>query len=199
MDLLELVFGYDQFMLFGLCSGADDAVVAALEDTPIVGVSLTDGCGYRTPRHSVGFVWRKYVPKIFTLRKWWDLVIGVLKKQDKSTLIMPQGLDIREFPDQEQSVREITMLIDRGVKLQFCYTNGVIDYYNYERKFYDMFPTLQSRDEISVSYHPQWNHTVKLREDREEFVLCATQFFVTANNANGRVESGHYSGELRHG
>ena len=187
MDLLEFEYGYDRFLLFGLCSGADDAIVAALEETRIVGASLMDGCGYRTPQHFAGRLWRKYVPKLLSLRKWLDLLNGFLRKHETSTSTMPQGLDIREFPKQSQSTREITTLIDRGVKLQFIYTSGVIDYYSYGNQFYDMFPSLQGRDEISVTYHPQFDHTVMLREDREELVHRVTQWFVRISRLENLV------------
>jgi hypothetical protein len=179
MDLLELEYGYDRFMLFGLCSGADDAVVAALEDPRVIGASLMDGCGYRTSRHYAGLLWRKYVPKLLSFRKWQDYISGLLSKSKSVSSTMPQGLDIREFPNQEQATREITALIDRGVKLQFTYTSGVIDYYSYEKQFYDMFPSLLNREEISVSYHPQWDHTVMLREDRQQLIENVTQWFAT--------------------
>ena len=182
MDLLQLEYGYDRFMLFGLCSGADDAIVAALEDKRIIGASLMDGCGYRTRRHYAGLLWRKYIPKLFSFQKWIDLLNGILRKPNASSSTMPQGLDIREFPDQQQSTREIATLIDRGVKLQFIYTSGVVDYYSYEKQFYDMFPSFQDRKEISVSYHPQWDHTVMLREDRDELVRSVTQWSIEHEN-----------------
>lgn len=182
MDLLQLEYGYDRFMLFGLCSGADDAIVAALEDKRIIGASLMDGCGYRTRRHYVGLLRRKYIPKLFSFRKWLDLLNGILRKPNASSSTMPQGLDIREFPDREQSTREIATLIDRGVKLQFIYTSGVVDYYSYEKQFYDMFPSLQDRKEITVSYHPQWDHTVMLRDDRDELVRSVTQWSIEQEN-----------------
>jgi hypothetical protein len=179
MDLLELEYGYDRFMLFGLCSGADDAIVAALEDPRIVGASLMDGCGYRTNRHYAGLLLRKYVPKLLSFHKWQDYLSGLLSKSKVGSSTMPQGLDIREFPSQEQSTREITTLIDRGVKLRFTYTSGVIDYYSYEKQFYDMFPSFKNRTEICVSYHPQWDHTVMLREDRHQLTENLTQWFAT--------------------
>ncbi len=179
MDLLELKYGYDRFMLFGLCSGADDAIVAALEDPRIVGASLMDGCGYRTNRHYAGLLLRKYVPKLLSFRKWQEYLSGLLSKSKIASSTMPEGLDIREFPSQEQATREITTLIDRGVKLRFIYTSGVIDYYSYEKQFYDMFPSFKNRAEICVSYHPQWDHTVMLREDRHQLIENVSQWFAT--------------------
>jgi hypothetical protein len=190
MNLLEAEYGYQRFMLFGLCSGADDAIVAAIEDKRIVGASLLDGCGYPTPWHPIGLLLQKYGPKLLSLRKWADYLNHLLRKPTSVSSTMPQGLDIREFPAQEQSAREIETLIGRGVKLQFIYTSGVIDYYSYENQFYDMFPSLKDRKEISVSYHPKWDHTVMLREDRADLVELVTQWFVnTTEPASNHVKN----------
>jgi hypothetical protein len=143
-----------------------------------------DGCGYRTNRHYAGLLLRKYVPKLLSFRKWKDYFSGLLSKSNVGSSTMPQGLDIREFPSQEQATREITTLIDRGVKLRFTYTSGVIDYYSYEKQFYDMFPSFKNRAEIAVSYHPQWDHTIMLREDRHQLIENVTQWFAKTAATN---------------
>jgi len=180
IDLLEQEYGYDQYMLFGLCSGADDAMVAALADHRIVGASLMDGCGYRTPSHTMGMLWRKYFPKVLSFHKWFEQLKRIMPNHEEFSATMPRGWDVREFPKREQSAREIESLIDRGVKLQFIYTSGVIDYYSYEKQFYDMFPALRDRREITVSYRSEWDHTVMLKEDRAQLVQLVSNWVESA-------------------
>lgn len=50
IDFLSENYGITRVALFGLCSGADDALYAALQDKRIVGLFCVDGCGYRTPK-----------------------------------------------------------------------------------------------------------------------------------------------------
>jgi len=176
IDLLEQEHGYDQYILFGLCSGADDAIVAALADHRIVGASLMDGCGYQTRSHSMGLLRRKYLPKVLSFQKWLEQLKRILPNHENSSATMPLGLDVREFPDREQSEREIKSLINRSVKLQFIYTSGVIDYYSYEKQFYDMFPALRDRPEITVIYRSQWDHTLMVKEDRSELVQMVSHW-----------------------
>ena len=57
MDYLSEKYGIKKFVLFGLCSGADDSVHTALTDKRVVGVVALDGCGYRTKR----FYWHRLV------------------------------------------------------------------------------------------------------------------------------------------
>ncbi len=170
MDFLEREFGYARFMLFGLCSGADDALATALQDNRIIAVCSMDGCGYRTRKHAFYATWRKYLPKVISPFKWIQLGKKWLHTEPINGSSMPLGSDIREFPCCDQAEKEIRSLADRGVRLLFLYTGGVIDYYSYEQQFYDMFPSLQGRSEIKVEYHPQWDHVAFLEEDRLQLV-----------------------------
>ena len=179
MDMLEREYSYRHFMLFGLCSGADDAIPSAVEDERIIAASLVDGCGYRTAGHWGPFVRRKYLPKVVRLSKWIDLFRGYFQgaKFDAST--MPIGSDIREFPDREQSQATLLGLVERGMRLQFVYTGGVIDYYSYANQFFDMFPQLVNRKEIAVVYQPRWDHVAMLQEDRTELLRTVVSWFDT--------------------
>ena len=92
---------------------------------------------------------------------------------------MPKGSDIREFPNREQSEATLLGLIDRGMQLQFLYTGGVVDYYSYTNQFFDMFPRLKHRSEISVIYQPRWDHVTMLQEDRAELLQTLVSWFDT--------------------
>lgn len=184
MDMLESEYGYSHFMLFGLCSGADDAIPSAVEDERIIAASLVDACGYRTTGHWVPFVRRKYLPKLVRLSKWIDLFRGYFQGTKSSASTMPIGSDIREFPNREQSEATLLGLIDRGMRLQFVYTGGVIDYYSYASQFFDMFPRFVNRKEIEVVYQPRWDHVTMLQEDRTEFLQTVISWFDTTAKAS---------------
>ncbi|MCE3014680.1 MAG: lipase [Pirellula sp.] len=177
MDMLEREYGYSHFMLFGLCSGADDAIPSAVEDERIIAASLVDACGYRTAGHWAPFVSRKYLPKVVRMSKWIDLFRGYFQSTKSSASTMPIGSDIREFPDREQSEATLLGLIGRGMRLQFVYTGGVIDYYSYADQFFDMFPRVVNRSEIAVVYQPRWDHVAMLQEDRTELLQAVVSWF----------------------
>jgi len=169
IDFLQSTYGLQRFILFGLCSGADDSVNAALADERVIGAALLDGCGYRT----VGFYLRKYgtqLPRKIARRVLrWGSRIGA--RGDDSAAVptsptLPAGDDVREFPTRRQAERELQQLVDRGVEMLFLYTGGVGQYFNHRRQFSAMFPQLRSHGKVEVHYFEQLDHVVRLAEDR---------------------------------
>ncbi len=178
MDFLQAEYGYQNFALFGLCSGADDAIPAALADERITAAFLMDGCGYRTRSFWYHYLTKKYLPKLFRWSKWQALFRSLTSaKAEKISTTMPLAFDIREFPERIQAHRDIQSLVDRGVQLHFLYTFGVIEYYSYADQFYEMFPSLRNRSEVQVSYLPNMDHTAMLIEDRRNLVATITRWF----------------------
>jgi pimeloyl-ACP methyl ester carboxylesterase len=211
MDWLRSRFGFEQFILFGLCSGADDALATAVHDDRVVGLSMLDGCGYRTPWFYVNFVCYKYLPKLLSVRKFADKVSGWLRPRS-SARSMPMGVDIREYPERQIAESQLTGLVNRGVQMQFVYTGGAIDYYSYEDQFFDMFPSLakykphksnsQTRrgssynsDPIAVEFLPEADHLVMIKSDREALLsklaawMKETASFTTASNVDADAPS----------
>jgi len=168
IDFLHETFGFNQFVLFGLCSGADDSLNVALADARVRGVVMLDGCGYRTPHYHFHRLIRRKLP--FLLRR------DKLVSQARSALGLPDhaappaslapGLDIREFPDRDTAQTQLQTLVDRGTSLLSIYTGGVQHYYNHADQFKRMFPNLNDRGRITVQYHRDWDHVLYLTEDR---------------------------------
>jgi hypothetical protein len=166
MDWMETHENVSQFVLFGLCSGADDAVHAALADERVRGLVLMDGCGFRTKRYHLR-KWlchkpRKLLHRLIGLKDGGSIIHG--KSDAKHTL--PVGDDIREFSDRMQAEKELESLLVRGVKLMFLYTGGVDEYYNGRSQFREMFPNLGRQPSITVRYFPELDHVARLAEDR---------------------------------
>jgi inhibitor of KinA sporulation pathway (predicted exonuclease) len=177
MDMLEGEYGYTRFMLFGLCSGADDAVASASEDERIIATCLMDACGYRTSSHFAHYVKLKYLPKVLSLTKWLQSIQQRIQNGGPTASTMPEGFDIREFPNREQSEKQIVALVERGVRFQFIYTGGVSNYYSYADQFFDFFPRLKNRSEVTVVFQPRWDHVAMLQEDRIELLDTIVPWF----------------------
>ncbi len=159
-----------KIVLFGLCSGADDSLHAAVRDHRVTAVVPMDGCGYRTP----AYYWHRFrghhLHRILRPKKWWDVARRLLGQSNTAPRSLQQGDDIREFPPRETAVTELSELADRKTRLHFVYTGGVGMYYSYAQQFYDMFPELKERDEISTCFHPAMDHVAYLCEDRAALV-----------------------------
>lgn len=167
LDWLESQYGWKQFALFGLCSGADDALTASLQDERIVGLSLMDGCGFRTPRFYLNWFAKKYGPKIVQLKKWQELLRSHLQSKSHTYNTMPMGQDIREFADRDTCQNQVGTLLSRGARMQWIYTGGSIDYYSYPSQFYEMFPEIRPTSQLSIHYYPDVDHLATMQCDRE--------------------------------
>lgn len=175
IDFLSEHYQVQRVLLFGLCSGADDAIHAARLDERIAGVFAMDGCGYRTLRYFGHRIWSNYLPKLFNGKKWLNVAKQLVGVQEDAPESLQLGDDIREFPEQAEACRQLQELVARSVQLHFHYTGGVAEYYNYADQFADMFPSLAMHPLVSTSFAPESDHVAFLCEHRTALVRLASQ------------------------
>ena len=172
MDYLSENHGIKKFVVFGLCSGADDSVQTALNDERVIGVITLDGLGYKTPKFARNQ--RLFLAKKILLFNNWKSKISSITGLKPPPVSLAVGGDIREFPETaEQASKEIQQLVDRGTQLHFIYTGGT-DYYNYAKQLYDMLPYVNWKGTESTRYFPHMDHVILLCEDRQEMVAEIT-------------------------
>ncbi len=168
MDFLSERHGIKEFILFGLCSGADDSVQTALKDDRVKGVIALDGVGYKTLRFRLSHL-SLFVKRLFQWKKWVNK-FHMLRDVQTAPASLASGGDVREYPDTPaQACIEFQKLIDRGTQLHFIYTGGT-DYYNYAQQFYEMLPDVNWKNTESTVFFPHMDHVVLLCEDRQELV-----------------------------
>jgi pimeloyl-ACP methyl ester carboxylesterase len=185
IDWLHSQQGIRRCVLLGICSGADDSLAAATTDPRVIGCCMLDGCGYPTARHYLHWGLRK-VQRWTAATKWqelWDQCRG----QASQPASMPMGTDIREYPGRDESEAALLTLVERGVRFQFLYTGGVVDYYSYPNQFHDMFPRLAGHPSIEVHYRPAWDHLISLQVDRSELFDLISRWLekIPTATANG--------------
>ena len=158
-----------QFILLGLCSGADDSFRAAQEIPNVAGFVAIDGLGY--PAGS--FAWHRalghHLPRMIRPKKWVSRFRRTWSDHNEPTS-MPIGQDIREYPPHDQAARQLEELACRGVQMHFVYTGGVSDYYNHAGQFFSMFPSLAKHDHVTTEFFRDLDHVAYLREDRDMLV-----------------------------
>jgi len=172
LDFLSEQYGFETFVLFGLCSGADDAIQIALADRRVQGVVMLDGCGFRTTGFHVRRFFKRQLPNLLRKEKVagkLKSLLGVENSRSEATTLAP-GFDIREFSDRNTAQQELQTLVDRGVSMLMIYTGGVHEYFNHQGQFRRMFPNLNDHARITVDYQPEWDHVLYLTEDRIELV-----------------------------
>jgi len=168
MDYLMRAHDIQQFILFGLCSGADDSIQTALQDKRVKGVIALDGLVYQTTKFKLNeaqLLARKMLNPYKLLNK-----LQYLTGTSTAPASLAMGNDIREFPETaEQACKELQQLVDNDVQLHFVYTGGA-EYYNYASQFYEMLPDMKWRGTESTEYFAQMDHVVMLCEDRKLLV-----------------------------
>ena len=174
MDRMQSEYAIETFVLFGICSGADDGLYIGQHDDRVVGLAMLDGCGYRTPRYHWHRATRHLWPRLTNREKWADFLTRGRTPPIAQSL--QPGDDIREFPDRDEAERQIAALSKRGVRMRFLYTGGVAEYYNYTDQFTEMFPALLGDPHISTRFFPEMDHLAMLDEDRRVLLEDVTQW-----------------------
>jgi pimeloyl-ACP methyl ester carboxylesterase len=177
-DFLNDEFGFNDFVLFGLCSGADDAFNVALRDERVRGLVMLDGLGYRTPQFHFRRLIKRQLPFLFQGDKLVAKARKLLGLSDQTESVSPlaPGIDIREFPDRDTAATQLQKIVDRGTEVLAVYTGGVHDYFNHAAQFHEMFPELTDRGRVTVKYYPDWDHVLYLTDDRLALINDVTRW-----------------------
>lgn len=176
-DYMGEQFGVEQFVVGGLCSGADDAFRATLDDDRVVGSFQLDGMGYRTKRFYKGLMVNHYLPRLASADKWKRLAgrLGSAKSEEAPVTSKGGEEDLnRSMPSREEASAGLAAMDAKGQKSLLVYTGGVSEYYNYGGQIFDSIPAARKYAGVSECYLPQSDHTYMLKRDRQKVlsVLC---------------------------
>lgn len=144
-------------IVFGICSGADNALAAAAADPRIVGLVLIDPPCYVSTRARL-----RSLRSRFRHPAAWMALPAKLMKRLRSRLSSPAGdADAtsggRQPPPLEDYRRQLNGLVARGVRILSIYSSAQGVRYNHADQLYEWFPEL--RGKIDSLYYPDANHT----------------------------------------
>ena len=171
IDLMATRTGLNQFVIFGLCTGADNAHRAMVHDERIVGGIFLDGYSYPTLK----FLVKRYLPvllrlsrlaRLFSRAKNW-LIRKILGTQTTTTNEEDSGLFTWKLPEKRETEKELKVLVGRGAKLLYIFSGNALEFYNYENQYFDSMPFLnQFRHQFKVILNKKTDHTYRLYHDR---------------------------------
>jgi hypothetical protein len=173
MDFMSTTNAFHEFVLIGLCSGADKVHPAAVMDSRVAGAVLLDAYGYRT--------WRFYLlhmaRRLFKVRKWKKFLVETYHNIGAKT--PSENIFPRVFPPKHEVSAELMELIQRGVKLLYIYTGGVQKYYNYREQFWDMLGLKKSdfQRRLQLEYLKESDHLYTLLNDRDKALQIICDWF----------------------
>jgi hypothetical protein len=156
MEYMARVTGAERFVVGGLCSGADGAFWAGIQDERIDGIWQIDPFTYRTPRYYL----RRYGPKLVDPRAWLHSIKVRFPDRngeaEDEVFVAPEYR--RVFPPRKVVHDGLKALLDRDVAL-YVFLTGDSDL-NYPGQFAAAFPRLRLAERSDIRYVPDAVHTV---------------------------------------
>lgn len=167
----------NQFILFGLCTGADSGHRTAVEDNKVIGTILLDGYIYKTPKYYV----KKYIPKLISVEKWMALAKRIITRLILSNRRKNVENDVKEdmffwiLPAKNKAVKEQNILVKRKVR-QLCVFSGGYQDYIYHGQFHDAFRSINFGSLLQEVHFPEADHTYTLVKDRKLLIQTAVDW-----------------------
>ena len=163
MTGLTGAIGAERFVLFGVCSGADNSIATALVDDRVAGIVVVDPATYPTARSQFRFLRARIAehggPRAAlgwgvrtAQRRIRDAVAGLATPRDGAA-----PAPGRELPPAEVFHQQLAALAHRGVRVFAIYSGIHGAGYNHPEQLFERFPDLRGR--IDVAYFPDANHT----------------------------------------
>jgi pimeloyl-ACP methyl ester carboxylesterase len=181
MDYLSAVAETSNFVLAGLCSGADMSYFTALQDERVVGVAQLDAFVYRTS----GWYLRRYGPKLLSASAWINSVrcrVAPVLDRLRGTAPVVVSEDFaaaeyrRVFPPKRSVKEGMARLAQRGTHLFFCFS-GDEDEIAYREQYEESLRSVDFGGRICVQYLPRADHTFTGIYDQVQVVDMVADWF----------------------
>ncbi|MET1161901.1 MAG: alpha/beta fold hydrolase, partial [Pseudoxanthomonas sp.] len=134
LDELAAEGGSGEFILFGVCSGADNALAAAVADPRIRGLVLVDPPAYATARSKL----RQSRGRAGGLQAWLRVPLRFVRSALRSVARVFRGSAAqvysggRELPPIEDYRRQLNALLERNVRILSIYSGVLGARYNHD-------------------------------------------------------------------
>lgn len=158
--------GVRTFVLFGLCSGADNSFAAALADDRVRGIVLLDPHSYPTRRSQARKVLRRASAQGPRATAQWlaNLAVRQLRSAIDRRLASLRSAEAGAEPDsggrrpppRARFRAELGRIVERGVKVLAVYSGALAERYNDRDQLFELFPELRGR--VDREYFPEANH-----------------------------------------
>ena len=163
MDEMSRAYGCERFVMFGICSGAVNAMDAALADERLVGVCLYDGYAFPTFKtHAIRY-WRNIMGR--PVRVVFDSLMRHLRARREAVV---DGVSATRQTDDrglgiiavERFRGVLEQLAGRGVDVKVMYSGSIGGHYNHAGQFDAVFAGADFKGRVSCDYLPHLDHTL---------------------------------------
>lgn len=168
LDVLEARTPADRFVLVGLCSGADNAVRAALRDHRVAGAVLIEGYAFGSQGYLVDYysrrlirpeTWRRLFHGRISVR---DVVAGISGIRRLRPTPGPELSEAERFfrmPPPERIVADLRELGSRGTELLFVLSRDSPSEYNFRRIIKPLLHSGPLQGRVEVKTFSDTDHT----------------------------------------
>lgn len=153
LNLMQEKFDIEQFVLIGLCSGAEAAFRQAKTDQRVVGVVMFDPFAYATPSAK----WRSLRHRVYRrlLR-----ILGLYRPDQLEGKYSGMSLVNYRYMEKPESSTILKTLVARRAFVHFIYTSSVIEVFNHPKQLRQAFPDINlDNNNVVVDWLPQVSHT----------------------------------------
>jgi len=166
MSFLELQHGDKEFIVMGICTGADNAHKAMVNHKNVVGAVSIDGYSYPTLKYYL----KLYGKKLFRLASWLTMIrlalknfVDLLKPKEEENIF--ESFDFEWLlPNKAKTELDYQNFINRDAHLLSIFTASWP--YNYEQQLADSLPNIEFGENIQMVYLENAEHTFPLVDDR---------------------------------
>jgi len=180
IDFLSQRYGAQRFVVGGLCSGAMNAHHLCRADARVSGIWLLDGYAYPTRLYYRQLVLRKLRKPETWVASAERLVATATRRLGGAHALRTgpppseplevsgarEALFFQDWPPIEDARLQLQQMLERGARMLYVYTGGWSSFVA-EKQFDEMFPRLEGRQQITVKYNPEADHSYFARADRE--------------------------------
>ena len=190
MDVLSASHGIREFIMVGICAGADYGQQVSHEDPRVVGAALIDGYNLPSLRMALYFYRWKLINPLSWVRflvgrsLTWTLVRSLTVNRH-STRAVREGAESM-VPAPAEFVAQVRALTERGAEILLLYTGESPAYYNYRRLLRRQVASWPSGHRIRVELMADSDHVFTLRSNRERLVELVCGWAVRLNSPPAR-------------
>lgn len=176
MDHMERLCNVRQFVIAGICSGAQNGLATAQVDQRVIGLWMQDGYMYPT-RKTRWVRYRLQLSSRFlsTLRSW---TVSLLRKlgsafgrNRRGTRDEPDRVDYgHRAPSREEYARIMDTLTQRGVQMYLTYTGSMLWWFNYPEQLSEAFKGHVFVDAVRCEFLPHIDHTATLLSSQRHLI-----------------------------
>lgn len=181
MDHLQQQHDCEQFIVMGICTGADNAHRAMMADTRVVGAVAVDGYYYKTARYQFNRFFKEQLPKLMVRNTWQTKFLGarknILKHFDPSAVKNDTSVTVPyrwKLPDKRKTESDYRSIVERDASMLCIFTANWP--YNYAEQMADAFPNLTFGENLQVRYLKNAAHLFPIVEDRQHLTSAITDW-----------------------